>query len=59
MRLARIENFSLAAAAVMIALFQTGASAQEPVDAAMIAKIRAEALNRSAAADLFYTLTDA
>jgi len=46
------------AAAVVIALFQTGASAQEPVDAAMIAKIRAEALNRSAASDLFYTLTD-
>jgi hypothetical protein len=42
----------------MIALFQTGASAQEPVDAAMISKIRAEALNRSAASDLFYTLTD-
>ena len=59
MRLARIETFMLpAAVAVVIGLLQTGASAQEPVDAAMIAAIRAEGLNRSAASDLFYTLTD-
>jgi hypothetical protein len=47
-----------AVAAVGIGLLQTGATAQEPVDAEMIAAIRAEGLNRSAASDLFYTLTD-
>jgi carboxypeptidase Q len=59
MRLARTETFMLlAAAAAVIGLLQTEATAQEPVDAAMIAAIRAEGLNRSAASDLFYTLTD-
>ncbi len=48
----------LAAAAVVIGLLQTEATAQEPVDAAMIARIRAEELNHSAASDIFYTLTD-
>ena len=48
----------LAAAGVVIGLLQTEATAQEPVDAAMIARIRAEGLDHSAASDLFYTLTD-
>ena len=46
------------AAVVMITLLQNGAAAQEPADAAMVAAIRAEELNHSAASDLFYTLTD-
>ncbi len=46
------------AAVVVITLLQNGAAAQESVDAAMVATIRAEELNHSAAADLFYTLTD-
>jgi carboxypeptidase Q len=59
MRLARIETLLLpATAAVMIALFQTRGSAQERVDTAMVAAIRAEELNRSAASDLFFTLTN-
>ena len=43
---------------VAIGLLHTGAAAQEPVDTAMIAAIRAEGLNRSAAGDLFFKLTD-
>jgi len=59
MRLTRRETFRLPAVAVaVIALFQTGAAAQEPSDVAMIAAIRAEELHHSAASDLFYTLTD-
>jgi carboxypeptidase Q len=58
-RLSRIKASILGAAAlVVIALIQTGAAAQEPPDAAMIAKIRAEELNHSAASDVFYMLTD-
>ena len=57
MRLAQIDSFRLPAVLV-IALFQAQAVAQEPVDAAMVAAIRAEELNRSATLDLFFTLTD-
>ncbi len=46
------------AAVVVITLLQNGAAAQESADAAMVATIRAEELNHSAASDLFYTLTD-
>src|SRR5271157_3934995 len=56
MRLAQIDTFRLPV--VVIALLQTQAVAQEPIDATMVAAIRAEELNRSAASDLFYTLTD-
>lgn len=48
----------LVAAVMVIALFWSGAAAQEPADAAMVAAIRAEEMNHSAASDLFYTLTD-
>ena len=59
MRLTRIETFVLpAAAAVVIGLLQTGAAAQEPVDTAKIAAIRAEEQDHSVASDLFYMLTD-
>ncbi len=59
MRLPGLDSFKLpVAAVVVITLLQNGAAAQESVDAAMVATIRAEELNHSAAADLFYTLTD-
>jgi carboxypeptidase Q len=59
MRLARIENFRLpAAAVVVIALFPAMTRAQERVDTAKIAAIQAEERDRSAASELFYTLTD-
>lgn len=60
LRLSRIKKTSLlpAAAVVVLALLQAGAAAQEPADAPMVAAIRAEELNHSAASDLFYTLTD-
>jgi carboxypeptidase Q len=57
MRLAQIDTVRLPVV-VVIALLQTQAVAQESVDAAMVAAIRAEELNRSAAPDLFFTLTD-
>jgi hypothetical protein len=47
-----------AAAVVVVALFQTGAVGQQPVDAAMVASIRGEELRHSTASELFYTLTD-
>ncbi len=59
MRLPGLDSFKLpVAAVVVITLLQNGAAAQESADAAMVATIRAEELNHSAAADLFYTLTD-
>lgn len=43
---------------IVAALFQTGAAAQQPADAEMIASIRSEELHHSTASELFYTLTD-
>ena len=59
MRLLKTNALMLTAvAAVLIAVFPTLVGAQERVDAAMIAAIRAEGRDRSAVPDLFYTLTD-
>jgi len=58
MRVARRAILTLPAAAAMVGLLQTEATAQEPAGQAMIAKIRAEGLDHSTASDLFYTLTD-
>jgi hypothetical protein len=46
------------AVVVLCALVHAGPAAQEPIDHAMIAAIKAEGLERSEAATLFYTLTD-
>ena len=47
-----------ATAVIVVALFQTGAAGQQPADAEMVASIRGEERNHSAASELFYTLTD-
>ena len=44
--------------AAVVALFPTFAAAQEPIDTAQIAAIRAEERVHSGVSDLFYTLTD-
>ncbi len=53
-----VSRLAAAGAAAAIAFLPATGVAQEPIDAAMIAAIRAEGLDRSQAADLFYTLTD-
>jgi hypothetical protein len=59
MRLPRSEGLKLsAAAAVLVALLPVLTAAQERIDGAMIAAIRAEERDHSAVPDLFYTLTD-
>ena len=54
----QFSRIKVAAVVLAIGLLQAAAAAQEPVDATMIAAIRAEGLDRSQAPDLFYTLTD-
>jgi hypothetical protein len=49
---------NIPAVAMAIGLLQSAAAAQEPIDQAAIAAIRAEGLDRSQAPDLFYMLTD-
>jgi hypothetical protein len=46
------------AALIAVGLFQSDTAAQESVDRAMVAAIRAEGLDRSQASQLFLTLTD-
>jgi carboxypeptidase Q len=59
LRLAQKRTFIFPAAAVIVAaLFHTRAAGQQSADAEMVASIRAEELHHSAAAELFYTLTD-
>src|SRR5579863_7496421 len=43
---------------IMVALFESGAAAQQPADAEMVASIRGEELHHSMASELFYALTD-
>ncbi len=52
------RQISLFAVATVFGLMPACASAAEPVDAAAVAAIIAEARDRSEAAELFYTLTD-
>lgn len=55
----RRKGFGRAVAVVvLVRLFHPEAAAQESIDHAMIAAIRAEALRRSEVQHLFYTLTD-
>jgi len=59
LRLAQKGTFIFAATAVIVvALFRTGVSGQQPGDAEMTASIRSEELQHSAASALLYTLTD-
>ena len=44
--------------AILFGLFHVRAVAQEPIDQAMIAKIKAEGMGRSEVATLFHTLAD-
>jgi len=53
----RILIFTVAAM-IVVGLFPTGATAQQPPDAEMVASIRGEELHHSSASELFYTLTD-
>ena len=53
----RILIFTVAAM-IVVGLFPTGAIAQQPPDAEMVASIRGEELHHSTASELFYTLTD-
>ena len=55
----RSTRLPLAAAiAILFGLFHVRAAAQEPIDQAMIAKIKAEGMGRSEVATLFHTLAD-
>ena len=45
-------------ALLMASLVPASASAQEPIDRAMVARIRGEGLERSAVPELFHTRTD-
>ena len=45
--------------AILVALFHVSAAAQEPIDQAMIARIKAEAMSRSETPKLFHALADA
>jgi carboxypeptidase Q len=57
--LGQIKIFLLPATAIaLLAFFEAGALAQAPADAPMVAAIRAEEMNHSAASEIFYTLTD-
>jgi len=59
LRLAQKGTFIFAATAmIVVALFRTGVSGQQPGDAEMTASIRSEELQHSAASALLYTLTD-
>ena len=53
----RILIFTVAAM-IVVGLFPTGATAQQPADAEMVSSIRGEELHHSMASVLFYTLTD-
>jgi carboxypeptidase Q len=50
--------WTAAALVVLLGLFHAGPAAQERIDQAMIAAIKAEGLRRSEAPKVFYTLTD-
>ena len=54
----RIRSRLVAAVTVVAGLFQSLTAAQEPIDRAMTAAIKAEGLARSEVPALFYTLTD-
>ena len=55
----RSTRLPLAAAiAILLGLFHVRAAAQEPIDQAMIARIKAEGMGRSEVAKLFLTLAD-
>jgi carboxypeptidase Q len=59
LRIAGVYGFGLTLVALtLIGLPETLAAAQEPIDSAMVERIRSEGLNRSAASELFFTLTD-
>jgi len=57
-RIMRRTRTAMAAAAILVGLFHVRAAAQEPIDQAMIARIKAEGMDRSDVGKLFHTLAD-